>query len=46
MLRGRFGEIPPDLLATLAQANGESSLDVLAHAGTETLDQLRARLGV
>lgn len=30
-LRGRFGELPPDMLA---------------HVGTETLDQVRARMGL
>ncbi|HEX8035228.1 MAG TPA: hypothetical protein VF510_15345 [Ktedonobacterales bacterium] len=44
-LRGRFGELPPDLLAALSQASADTILDVLAHAGTETLNQLRARLG-
>lgn len=45
-LRGRFGDLAPDVLAALSQANGDTILDVLAHAGTETLDQLRMRLGL
>lgn len=45
-LRGRFGELAPDLLAALSQASGDTLLGVLAHASTETLDQVRARLGL
>jgi hypothetical protein len=45
-LRGRFGELPPDLLSAISEASSDVVLDVLAHAGTETLEQVRSRLGL
>jgi len=46
VLEGRFGPLSEDLLAALA-ATGESKLEEIgAHAGTDTLKQIRSRLGV
>lgn len=45
VLGGRFGELPLDLTQAIAAADREHLQDVLAHAATDTLDELRARLG-
>jgi len=45
VLGGRFGELPFDLTQAIATADREHLQDVLAHAATDTLDELRARLG-
>lgn len=46
VLGGRFGELPSDLTQAIAAADSEHLRDMLAHAGTDTLDELRARLGL
>jgi hypothetical protein len=45
-LRGRFGELPADLAQAVTHASAEQIQDVLAHIGTDTLEQARARLGL
>lgn len=45
-LRGRFGETPPEVERAIAAADAERLRDTLAHVGTETREQLAARLGV
>ena len=44
-LEGRFGPLSADLLAALQTANEATLLDVVAHLSTDTLEQIRARLG-
>ena len=44
-LRSRFGELPPEIEQRIAAAEVERLRDALAHVGTETLEQLAARLG-
>jgi hypothetical protein len=43
-LRGRFVELPPEVEQTAEVADIERLRDVLAHLGTESLEQLAARL--
>ena len=46
VLEGRFGAVGEDVLAAMAQKD-EVALDELAlHAGTDTLEEFRARLGL
>ena len=45
-LEGRFGPLSDDLLAAIQQADTAPLLDLLAHITTETLEQVRARLGL
>jgi hypothetical protein len=45
-LRGRFGELPAELAQAVTHASAEQIRDVLAHIGTDTLEQARARLGL
>lgn len=46
VLRGRFGELPPDLAQAISAADQATLDQVLRYAGTDTLEQMRARLGV
>lgn len=46
VLRGRFGELPPDLAQAISAADQATLDQVLRYAGTDTLEQVRARLGV
>jgi hypothetical protein len=46
VLRGRFPEVPAALVGAIETAPRETVEDMLAHAATETLEQLAARLGV
>jgi len=43
-LRGRFGELPPEMEQAIAAADVERLRGALAYVGTETLEQLAARL--
>lgn len=43
-LRGRFGELSPEVEQAVATADVERLRDALAHVGTETLEQLATRL--
>lgn len=45
-LRGRFGELPTDLAQAVTHASADHIQDVLAHIGSDTLEQARARLGL
>lgn len=45
-LEGRFGELSPDLLTALESADTAKLQEVAKHAGTDTLEQIRARLGL
>lgn len=45
-IEGRFGSLSEDLLAAIQQADAAPLLDLLAHISTETLEQVRARLGL
>ncbi len=44
-LQGRFGVVPPDVEQAIANASHDQLDDFMLHAATETLDELRARLG-
>jgi len=46
VLRGRFPDLGDDVEAVIAAAREDLLRDVQAHAGTDTLEQLRARLGL
>lgn len=46
ILRTRFGEPTPDLLQALVSARADTLEEVLQHALSETLDQVRVRLGL
>jgi hypothetical protein len=45
-LEGRFGTLSEDLLAALNAADEATLRDVVAHIGTDSLEQARARLGL
>ena len=45
-LQGRWGELPAELEAALTTASLATLNEVLAHIATDTLEQLRARLGL
>ena len=45
-LEGRFGPLPEDVLAALAQADEATLLALVAHIATDSLEQARARLGL
>ena len=45
-MRGRFGELTPDIEQVLAMATPEVIEGVLGHVATETLEELRTRLGL
>jgi hypothetical protein len=46
ILRTRFDELPPELIAAVSSANRRVLEDLLPHVSTDSLDELRARLGV
>jgi hypothetical protein len=46
VIEGRFGALSPDLMAAIAGASRETLRAVLAHVATDTLDQVRERLGL
>ncbi len=46
VLEGRFGPLSADLLAAIQAADEATLLDLVAHVSTETLEQVRARLGL
>ena len=45
-LEGRFGALSEDMLAALGSADEATLRDLVAHIGTDTLEQARARLGL
>ena len=45
-LESRFGMLAEDLLAALNTADEAALRDVVAHIGTDSLEQARARLGI
>lgn len=45
-LRGRWGELPPEVAGAVEAASAETLLDVVAHVAADTQEQLRARLGL
>lgn len=45
-LHARFGELPPELTAAIAQAHAGTLEALLAHVPTDTLDQIRSLLAV
>ena len=45
-LEGRFGSLSAEIVAAIAAADEATLLDIVAHAATETLEQVRARLGL
>ena len=45
-LLGRWGELPADVEAAVETASLDTLDDVLAHVATDTLEQMRARLGL
>ncbi|HEX8032544.1 MAG TPA: hypothetical protein VF510_01790 [Ktedonobacterales bacterium] len=46
VLEGRFGTLPDDMIAAMNQRDGDALAELLRHAGTDTLEQMRARLGL
>lgn len=46
VLEGRFGSLTDHLLAAINGADGATLEQVAAHAATDTLEQLRQRLGL
>lgn len=45
ILQGRFGAVPPEMEAAIVAASHAQLDDFMLHAATETLDELRTRLG-
>lgn len=45
-LEGRFGTVPDDVLDALQQADEATMRDVIRHLATETVSQVRERLGL
>ena len=45
-LRGRWGELSPDIAAAVEVASAGVLLDVVAHVATDTREQMQARLGL
>ena len=45
-LQGRFGALPEDVLAALQRAHEATLQELVAHITTETLEQVRERLGL
>jgi len=45
-LEGRFGQLSADVVSAINESREPMLRDVLAHSGTDTLDQVRARLGL
>ncbi len=46
VLHNRFGELPPVVTEAIASADAAALQRVLEHVGTDTLEQVRQRLGV
>jgi hypothetical protein len=46
VLEGRFGTVPEDILAALPQADEAASEAIVLHITTDTIDQVRERLGL
>jgi hypothetical protein len=46
MLQGRFGPLSDDVLAALRAADAATLRALAAHVATDTIDQMRARLGL
>lgn len=46
VLRNHFGSVPAEIEQALEAADKERLLDVATHAGTDTLEQVRARLNL
>lgn len=45
-LRGRFGELPPDVEEAVSRTTEDVLADALAHVGTDTIEQMRSRFGL
>lgn len=45
-LEGRFGPLSDDLRAAIEAADEATLQEIVAHIATESLDQVRARLGL
>lgn len=45
-LRGRWGELSPDVAAAVEAVSAGVLLDVVAHIATDTREQMQARLGL
>jgi hypothetical protein len=45
-LQGRFGPLPQDILAALQTADEATLQEIVAHITTETLEQIKTRLGL
>jgi hypothetical protein len=45
-LEGRFGQLPEDMVAALRTADEATLQGVAAHLSAETVEQVRARLGL
>lgn len=45
-LEGRFGTVPEDILAALSQADEAALEAIVLHITTDTIDQVRERLGL
>lgn len=45
-LRGRWGELSPEVAGAVEAASAETLLDVVAHVSADTQEQMRARLGL
>lgn len=46
VMEGRFGTLPNDMITAMHQRDGDALADLLRHAGTDTLEQMRARMGL
>jgi hypothetical protein len=46
VLEGRFGTLAGDMLQALQSTDAETLAALAIHAGTDTLEQIRARLGL
>jgi hypothetical protein len=46
VLDGRFGTLPDDMIAAMNHLDGDTLAELLRHAGTDSLEQMRARLGL
>ncbi len=46
VIQSRFDTVPPDITKKLLETKAEVIQEVLAHVATDSLEQVRARLGV
>lgn len=46
VLESRFGVLPTDMLAALAALDQPTLMELLRHAASDTLEQLRGRVGL